>query len=527
MRNGDTAAGLATRGPRQVAPGLAAQFATSTQASAISSGLVSAAASAAVSAGSRLEFVPVHAVTPHPENARVDLGDLTDLVESIREVGVLSPLLVDEASSVRLERSDLADQLDGATFVLRAGERRLRAARLAGMDEVPVMVKPTADRLETYVTFFHENVHRKNLSALEEARVVVHLRDVGQSQSAIATRLKISEATVSRRLKLLTMPNDVQMAVHEGRITATEATQVLGRIPRDRLADAWTLFLSGHALVDAVREVQRGLALEEATASVRSKARARGEVVIDHVDSLPDECRNRLDSEDDVAIEAARSAGSLVVHPTAWGPAYFDTRPASQLPRSNTPPTESAAPREHSPIPPDDTPTKSAAHVEPAGTTATGRHEPSSKSALGPAVDTEAKTALKARRAAAALMVQAPPSPAEAVRDLTRFALVARGDHSRALGLAFSWLREHIPSGLAGRELLDDADQWERQILNCDREPQRVWLAWTLAIAHDELRATRAGEPWDRSTRAYFEVLLNRGGYEPTPWELARLQNVV
>jgi ParB family chromosome partitioning protein len=161
-------------------------------------------------------------VDANPEQPRREFDDeaLTALGESIRTHGLLHPIVV--------ERS-------GARFRLVAGERRLRAARLAGLSAVPAIIRPAADSarqsLEVALT---ENLLRADLSAIEEAAAYARLADTfGLSHEAIALRLGRSRPAISNTIRLLALPAPVQRAVVAGEISAGHARALLA-LPDDQ-----------------------------------------------------------------------------------------------------------------------------------------------------------------------------------------------------------------------------------------------------------------------------------------------------
>jgi ParB family transcriptional regulator, chromosome partitioning protein len=156
-------------------------------------------------------------IDANPEQPRqdFDLRALTALAESIRTHGLLHPIVVERA---------------GARYQLVAGERRLRAVRLAELTTVAAIVRPATESarqsLETALT---ENLLRSDLSPIEEASAYSRLADTfGLSHEAIAMRLGRSRPAVSNAIRLLTLPAEVQRAVAGGAITAGHAKALLG-----------------------------------------------------------------------------------------------------------------------------------------------------------------------------------------------------------------------------------------------------------------------------------------------------------
>jgi ParB family chromosome partitioning protein len=161
--------------------------------------------------------VDVNAIEPNPYQPRVSLDPdaLATLADSIRAHGVIQPLVV--------TRGPERDR-----YVLIAGERRWRAARLAGLTTVPVVVKEAAPRAMLELALV-ENVARADLSPLEEAAAYRQLVDeFGLTQAAVAERVGRSRVSVTNTLRLLAAPEPVQAALNAGEITEGHARALLG-----------------------------------------------------------------------------------------------------------------------------------------------------------------------------------------------------------------------------------------------------------------------------------------------------------
>ena len=161
--------------------------------------------------------VPIDAISPNPYQPRTGLDPerLKDLADSIRVHGIIQPLVV-----------KLAD--DPGRYVLIAGERRWRAAKVAGVPTVPVVVKDAAPQAMLELALV-ENVVRADLSPLEEAAAYRQLiDDFGLTQAAVAERVGRSRVTITNTLRLLSAPEPIQRALNEGRITEGHARALLG-----------------------------------------------------------------------------------------------------------------------------------------------------------------------------------------------------------------------------------------------------------------------------------------------------------
>jgi ParB family transcriptional regulator, chromosome partitioning protein len=184
--------------------------------------------------------IPVAAVGPNPRQPRMEFAEeaLAALARSIREVGVLQPIVV----RVR----------DGG-YELVAGERRLRAARLAGLATVPAIVRETDDT-DALREALIENIHREDLSPLELAAAYQELlEELGTTQEEVAERLGCSRSQVANTIRLLSLPGDVQGLLAEGRLQAGHARALLG-LPDDEARSAVALRVAAEGL--SVRQVE-------------------------------------------------------------------------------------------------------------------------------------------------------------------------------------------------------------------------------------------------------------------------------
>lgn len=196
--------------------------------------------------------VPISAVAPNPRQPRgvFDEDELEGLATSIRDVGLLQPLVVRRSGDDRYE--------------LVAGERRLRAARKAGLQRVPAIVRDTDDDALLKEALV-ENIHRVQLNPLEEAAAYQQLlEDFGVTQEELARRLGKSRPTISNALRLLMLPPGVQRKVASGVLSAGHAKAVLA-LPDRRAQEALADRVVAEGLsVRATEEIVRLRALDGA-----------------------------------------------------------------------------------------------------------------------------------------------------------------------------------------------------------------------------------------------------------------------
>jgi ParB family transcriptional regulator, chromosome partitioning protein len=201
-------------------------------------GLSSLIPGAAEQAG--LLEVPVGAISANPRQPRGEFAEesLAALARSIREVGVLQPVVV--------------RRREGG-YELVAGERRLRAAKLAGLATIPAVIRDSDDT-ESLREALIENIHREDLAPLELAAAFQELlEELGVTQETVAERLGYSRAHVTNTIRLLTLPPDVQRLLAEARIQAGHARALLG-LPDDEARSTIALRVAAEGL--SVRQVE-------------------------------------------------------------------------------------------------------------------------------------------------------------------------------------------------------------------------------------------------------------------------------
>ena len=176
---------------------------------------------------------------PHQPRTEFDPVALQELADSIKEHGIIQPPLVEEAGN-------------GMYYII-AGERRTRAARLAGLTQIPVRVKSFSEENKLEVALI-ENVQREDLNALEEALAYKKLMDMANiTQEEVAKRVGKNRSTVANALRLLKLPEDMQTALADDKITAGHARALLSV---NNASDMQILFgrIIGQGL--SVREVE-------------------------------------------------------------------------------------------------------------------------------------------------------------------------------------------------------------------------------------------------------------------------------
>ncbi len=200
-------------------------------------------------------MIAIDRLEPNPNQPRIEIGDLTDLVASISEKGVLEPLLV-RPSEV------------GGRFMIISGERRYRAAREAGLRELPCIEMDVDDRAVAEIALI-ENLQRKDLTAFEEADgLVVLVERFGYTHEEVSKKIGKSRSSVTEALAIAALPLDIRELCRRADITSKSLLLQVVRQP------------DKEAMVNFVRRIaEQGLTRDEAR-KVRSNKQGRSQPFI-------------------------------------------------------------------------------------------------------------------------------------------------------------------------------------------------------------------------------------------------------
>jgi ParB family transcriptional regulator, chromosome partitioning protein len=193
--------------------------------------------------------VPIGSILPNPYQPRTQLDEepLDELAASIREHGIIQPLIV----------TQIEEGAVGERFQLIAGERRWRAARRAGLEMVPVVIKEATER-EMLELAIIENIQRADLNPIEEAAAFQQMADFSNmTQNEIAERVGKSRTAVANTMRLLKLPDPIQDLVRQGRLSEGHARALLGLSSASEMMDA------------AERIMRRGMTVRQAEELVR------------------------------------------------------------------------------------------------------------------------------------------------------------------------------------------------------------------------------------------------------------------
>lgn len=248
--------------------------------------------------GARLANLSPDDILPNAAQPRTTFvqEDLDELVASIREVGLLQPIVV----------RPIADAAPGQPqYELVMGERRLRASKLLGLESIPAVVKNTADDAMLRDALL-ENLHRANLNPLEEASAYQQLlADFGITQDELATRIGRSRPQITNTIRLLRLPTAVQNRVAAGVLSAGHARAILSvgdEETMERLADK----IVNEDLSVRAAEAAAGLVTTKTARRKPSAGRRQG-----HLDEIAERLGDRLNTR--VRVSLGSSKGTIAI----------------------------------------------------------------------------------------------------------------------------------------------------------------------------------------------------------------------
>ena len=215
--------------------------------------------------GSGFLEVPVNAIAPNPKQPRTHFDDeaLAGLATSIREVGILQPLVVRRTTEGRYE--------------LIAGERRLRAARAAGLPVVPVVLRDSGDDALLRDALI-ENIHREDLNPIEQAEAFkALLGELGLKQEELADRVGVSRSHIANTIRLLALPLEVQQLLTDDKITAGHARALLSLGDKEAMASLALRIAAQDLSVRQTEEAVRRFVEAPTTSRPAAKPAADGE----------------------------------------------------------------------------------------------------------------------------------------------------------------------------------------------------------------------------------------------------------
>ena len=256
--------------------------------------------------GARFEEVPLDAIRPNPQQPRTHFDEeaLAELVHSIREVGLLQPVVVRPLAGGESEDADVR-------YELVMGERRWRASREAGLDAIPAIVRETRDD-DMLRDALLENLHRQELNPLEEAAAYQQLLlEFGATHEELAARIGRSRPQITNTIRLLNLPAPVQRRVAAGVLSAGHARAILGlATPEAQEEMASRVVAEGLSVRSVEEQVQLANAAGDAAAGRGRTPKAKRPVPA-HLGELAERLSDRLETR--VKVDLGRSRGKVTI----------------------------------------------------------------------------------------------------------------------------------------------------------------------------------------------------------------------
>nr|WP_223183759.1 MULTISPECIES: ParB/RepB/Spo0J family partition protein [unclassified Streptomyces] len=250
-------------------------------------------------AGAYFTELPLDAIVPNRHQPReiFDEDALAELVVSIKEVGLLQPVVV--------------RRTDAESYELVMGERRLRASKAAGLERIPAIVRDTDDE-KMLLDALLENLHRAQLNAIEEAHAYEQLlKDFGCTHDQLAERIGRSRPQISNTLRLLRLPPAVQRRVAAGVLSAGHARALLGvEDPEAQDKLAYRIVAEGLS-VRSVEEIVSLMGSEAPTGEIKAKGPRAGTRVAPALTDLATRLSDRFDTR--VKVDLGQKKGKIVV----------------------------------------------------------------------------------------------------------------------------------------------------------------------------------------------------------------------
>lgn len=216
--------------------------------------------------GVRILEIPVGSIVPNPHQPRLHFDEekLAELAASIKEHGVLQPLVVTQVTA--------GGNGSQATYELIAGERRFQASKKAGLTTVPALVREAGEQLKLELAII-ENIQRHNLNPIEEAKAYARLvNEFSLSQDEVAVKMGKKRSTVANTLRLLHLPIEIQRAVGEGKISEGHAKALLAIENKEKQRAIFDMILKEELTVRETEAQVRSVSVKGHTRATKTLA---------------------------------------------------------------------------------------------------------------------------------------------------------------------------------------------------------------------------------------------------------------
>lgn len=435
------------------------------------------------SGGEGLLSVAVDALIDNPSNPvrRSATSQATQqLARSLAQVGVIQPLIVVAAADFVGEFPQHAETVGDTGWVILAGHERRAAARIAGLDVVPVVVRSATRAGEVLL---HENLHRDELTPIEEAEAFAReMAQQGLTQRQMGQHAGVSQGHINKRLQLLKLPAGLQDRVASGELAPAPAVELVKEYDADVLSHLADTFSDTTWPVEAkARHARDEVLSTKRIAAGRARAEVEGVAFVHDpfIAFTHNEFRHELSTTQD--IEAARGRGDLVFGPGRVG------------------------------------------HQDPiAYRRSAPEQEQQSQFEVARRKDTADRTAgMTARRAFLVTLARSRASKSDQLRVAVAATMAGLSLNAQVTRLA----RKVAQDGGLGPCGTGQDREWRTSLATVKTAAPRAQLAWVINLAalenHAAVNNHHGG--WGPTTRGYLRFLIERG-YEPLPWETAALQ---
>jgi ParB family chromosome partitioning protein len=236
-------------------------------------------------------------VFPNPEQPRKEFDDssLQDLSESIKSKGVIQPIIVSKKSG---------------KMTIIAGERRFRAAKLAGLSEIPVVIKENISNEEIMVMSMIENLQREDLNPIEEAVAFKHLSDVySMTQDQISKNIGKSRSYIANSLRLIGLPDQIKASLSSGRISVGHAKVLLGINDPSIVLRLFEKIIAENISVRSLEEIVLSSGNKDKT--IRQSAKKNVVIVPPHINELEGSLREYLGTK--VSVQEGLRKGRILI----------------------------------------------------------------------------------------------------------------------------------------------------------------------------------------------------------------------
>ena len=194
---------------------------------------------------------------PHQPRQQFNEDTLQELVASIKEKGILTPITVRD---------------DSGSYILIAGERRLRAAKLAGLKEIPAYIIEVENDAEMMEMALIENIQRENLNPIEEAEAYAVLNSkYGLSQDTVAKSVGKKRVTVTNSLRLLNLPSEIKESIKTGEISAGHGRAILMMKTTQAMVELWQQIVKKNLSVRGAENLAKSIISQKSEVSIRKK----------------------------------------------------------------------------------------------------------------------------------------------------------------------------------------------------------------------------------------------------------------